>query len=90
MFLKFSRTVEVCFCQRSYVITLPSAKLCEYIFLYVFILLLLYEYIYIYIYNIYIYISMKNITLLTMPLRKINWLLILINFGISRICVEHI
>ena len=55
MFLKFSRTVEVCFCQRSYVITLPSAKLCEYIFLYVFILLLLYEYIYIYMY-IYIYI----------------------------------
>ena len=55
MFLKFSRTVEVCFFLRSYVITLPSAKLSEYIVLYVFILLLLYEYIYMYIY-IYIYI----------------------------------
>ena len=49
MFLKFSRNVEVCFCQRSYVITLSSTKLYEYIFLYVFIILLLYEYIYIYI-----------------------------------------
>ena len=54
-----------------------------YIYIYIYIL-----YIYTYIY-IHIYIYMKNITLLTMHIRKINWVMWDI-FVIARICVEHI